>query len=108
MRSVIGGSVVGYRAPEVAYVGPGDVVASATVWWGLRAYSNATKGTNAIRVRRASDSSESDITTLSTGALDIASLNTFLSNTWGAVTKFYDKIGSNDQAQATPANQAPL
>lgn len=33
-----------------AYVGPGDVVSGAKAWYGLRAYSSATRGTKAVNV----------------------------------------------------------
>lgn len=66
------------QAPPVApYAGPGDVVSGFLVWGGLWAYGAATAGTKAIRVRRASDNAESDISTLSTGPLDTASALTF-------------------------------
>lgn len=63
----------------VSYQGPGDVVSGATAWYGLRAYNAAyATGTNkAINVRRASDNTTQDINILTTGALDIASANTF-------------------------------
>lgn len=89
-----------------AYVGPGDVVSGATAWYGLRAYSNATKGSNAIRIRRISDNSEQDFVTLSTGALDIASIATFLSATSGKIVSVYDQTGNgNTLTQATAGAQ---
>lgn len=63
------------------YAGPGDVVTTGWLaWWGLRGFSNAAAapGTQkAINVRRASDSSTTDIVILPTGALDIATLTAF-------------------------------
>lgn len=62
-----------------SYTGPGDIVTSATAWYGLRAYNAAyaTGSNKSINVRRASDNATSDIVILSSGALDIASANTF-------------------------------
>ena len=60
------------------YTGAGDVVSGATAWYGLRAYNSAYRGSKAINVRRASDNTTQDINVLAgTGALDIASANTF-------------------------------
>lgn len=87
------------------YVGPGDVVASATAWWGLRAYSLATVGTAAIRLRRDSDNTESDFNTLTNGTLDVASVTTFKGVANLFVTTLYDQIGVNHMIQATAAKQ---
>lgn len=54
------------------YVGPGDIVASATAWYGLRAYNAAyaAPGTNkAVNLRRASDNAACDFVIAATGAL---------------------------------------
>jgi hypothetical protein len=63
----------------VTYTGPGDLVSGATVWYGLRGYNAAyaTGSNNAVNVRRVSDNATQDIVILSSGALDIASANTF-------------------------------
>lgn len=63
----------------VTYTGPGDIVASATAWYGLRAYNAAyaTGSNKSINVRRASDNTTQDINILASGAVDIASANTF-------------------------------
>ncbi len=62
-----------------SYTGPGDVVSGATAWYGLRAYNAAyaTGSNKSINVRRASDNTTQDINILSSGALDIATANTF-------------------------------
>jgi hypothetical protein len=67
------------RASGGGYTGPGDIVASAKAWYGLRAYNAAyaTGSNNAINVRRASDNTTSNIVILTSGALDIATANTF-------------------------------
>jgi hypothetical protein len=69
------------NAPAASgYTGPGDVVSGATAWYGLRAYNAAyaTGSNNAINVRRASDNSTSNIVILSSGAVDVATYNTFV------------------------------
>jgi hypothetical protein len=66
-------------AATSTYTGPGDIVSGATAWYGLRAYNAAyaTGSNNAINVRRASDNSTENIVILATGALDIATANSF-------------------------------
>lgn len=91
-----------------AYVGPGDVVASATSWWGLRAYTLASVGTNAVNLRRDSDNATQDFVTVTGGGLDLVSINSFqtgagAANLW--VTKLYDQAGSNNLQQTTAVNQ---
>lgn len=88
----------------VAYTGPGDILSFAH-WYGFRAYSAATAGTKAIRVRGA-DTVESDINTLANGSLDAATLAAFIV-THGAstVVTIYDKVGTADLTNATAANQ---
>lgn len=81
----VGGASEFLRARPVpssapSYTGPGDVVASSVVWYGLRGYSGAyaAPGTGkAINIRRASDNATSDIVILTNGNLDIATANTF-------------------------------
>lgn len=89
-----------------AFSGPGDVVSGALSWYGLRAYSNATKGASLVRIRRVSDNAEQDFASLSTGALDRASIVTFLAATTGRFVTFYDQITTRHVTQATAANQA--
>ena len=55
-----------------AYTGPGDIVASATAWYGLRAYNAAivTTGTQAlVNLRRSSDNHTCDIIVMASGGL---------------------------------------
>jgi hypothetical protein len=88
------------------YAGPGNVVSAATAWYGLRAYSAATIGANAIRLIRASDSAQQDFVTLASGALDIASVTSFLAATTGKVVTLYDQTGNGkDVSQSTDANR---
>lgn len=78
---------------STAYVGPGDLVASALAWYGLRAYSLATAGNNCVDIVRASDSTTNTFTTLANGSVDLASITTFLASTTGKITKLYDQTG---------------
>jgi hypothetical protein len=89
------------------YQGPGDIVAGATGWWGLRAYSAAKAGTKAVRLRRDSDQIEQDFNTLANGSLDTASITTFKGAANLFVSKLYDQTGGSvgDLVQATTTNQ---
>lgn len=92
------------------YVGPGNVVPSALAWWGLRCYNNAKAGASqAINIRRASDSTTTDIGLTATCNLDVATATTFCASTTCFVTKVYDQTGNGRNiAQATAANQPQL
>jgi hypothetical protein len=98
------GCPAGFCSPKATggggYTGPGDIQAF-TFWCGFRAYSAATAGTKAIRVVRASDSTQTDINTLANGNLDAATLTTFLTATTGNVVICYDKAGTNDLGLST-------
>lgn len=86
--------------------GSGDVVSGALFWLGLRAYSNASIGTNAIRLRRDSDQSESDFATVTGGGLNLTGITSFKGSANLFVTKLYDQTGNgHDFAQTTAANQ---
>ena len=92
-----------------AYVGPGDVVAGADGWWGLRAYSAATEGNKAVNLRRSSDNATSDFNTLANGNLDVASIAAFMGAGNVFIATLYDQTGNgNDLSQATTANQPQL
>ena len=108
------------------YTGPGDVVASAVVWYGFRAYSSAVAsgGTQKVtNIRRSSDNHTCDLLIATTGGLgNTANCSTggdngqtaasfcASTNCWVATT--YDQSGGNncsgspcDLSQATAANQ---
>jgi hypothetical protein len=89
------------------YTGPGDI-ATFVAWYGFRAYSAAKCGTKCIRVVRASDSAQQDINSLATGALDAASLTSFLAATTGKLVTMYDQAGTNDLTQGTDANRPTI
>jgi len=63
-----------------------------------------------FQARRASDGKTQDIgVTAAGGSVDMATLNTFCSETTCSVSLLYDQSGNaNDLPQATPANQPPL
>jgi hypothetical protein len=91
---------------SAAYTGPGDISPGAKCWGGLRAYSAATAGTQAIRLRRDSDNLEQDFNTLSNGDLDVASITTFKGAANLFVTALYDKSGNGlNWTQPTVAAQ---
>src|SRR5262249_41826774 len=89
-----------------SYLGAGDVVSGATAWWGLRAYSAATIGTSAIRLRRDSDNAEQDFASVGGGNLDISSITSFQGGANVFVRQLYDQNGNaNDWGPETAANQ---
>jgi hypothetical protein len=94
-----------------SYIGPGDIVSGAGGWWGLRAYSQSTTGTKAIRLRRDSDNNESDFLTLTDGSgkLDMTAIQNFKGTANLFCVKLYDQSGNgHDFAQATGAFQPPF
>lgn len=101
--------LIGGGGPAAGYVGPGDVVTGATAWYGLRGYNAAvsTPGTtNAVKLRRASDNTTSNIVILASGDLDTATAATFCNATSCFVDTLYDQTGGGrDVVQATAANQ---
>lgn len=92
--------------PEPPYVGPGDVVSSATRWWGLRAYTLASVGANAVRLRRDSDNAEQDFATIAGGGLDTSAISSFKGAANLFIVKLYDQSGNGvDFIQTTAASQ---
>lgn len=81
------------------YQGPGDIVAGAQVWWGLRAYSAADRGNKLINICDASLGNCKDwfsdsttgklVATTLTGGTDCTAVNTCKIKIW------YDRSGSN-------------
>jgi hypothetical protein len=117
-----------YPLVAAAYVGPGDVVASAVVWHGLRAYSNALANAGASTTPVLDVRGDSTATTCTiflkgtgTGDLDLTTAGaggagnqcllgatTFctVTNTGCGVSKVYDQSGhATDATQGTAANQ---
>lgn len=92
-----------------SYLGPGDVVAGALGWWGLRAYSAAQVGSNAVRLRRDSDNVEQDFATIVGGGLSLAAIASFKGAANLFVRTWYDQTGNGfDLAQTTTAQQPAL
>jgi hypothetical protein len=95
---------------NVGYAGPGDLGISFIQWSGARAFSNAATFAKVIRLQRASDSTQEDINSLVTGALDYTTAQAFCTSTTCAFATAYDKIGTNcsgvcDLVQATSSAQ---
>lgn len=103
----------GRAAGASGYIGPGSVQAY-TAFWSLRAYNNTkcTGSIPALRLRRASDSTEQDVNILTSCELDIASATTFCAATTCFARTVYDQTSGNactsatcDIQWATAANQ---
>jgi hypothetical protein len=102
-----------------SYSGPMDAVTGQTisVCYALRGCSKSySTGSNpAITVRRASDSTTSNINVLSNGNLDVATFNTFCAATTCFLTEIFDQSGANgcsgapcNLTQATTVEQAQI
>lgn len=84
-----------------------DSYPGAQVAYSLRKLSSSYAG-DAIRVRRSSDNTESDIG-FSLGVLDTGSLISFVGQGNGYVTKWYDQSGNaNDAVQSTFSDQPQI
>jgi hypothetical protein len=83
-----------------------DTYTSAAAAYSLRKLRSAYTG-SAIRVRRSSDNTETDIGFSSTFALDTTSLSSFCSGTNGFVTTWYDQSGNGRNSTQTTAIQQP-
>lgn len=91
--SVLSGSYLKAQLVTSGYVGPGDIVAGATAWWGLRAYSAAAIGTSCVDIKSSAGPTQTFVT-LANGDLDMAGIATFLGANTGTVTKLYDQTGN--------------
>ena len=91
-----------------SFVGLLDTYPNAAAAYSVRKLRTAYTG-SAIRVRRSSDNTETDIGFTATGNLDTSSLTTFCSGTNGFVTTWYDQSGNaNNAVQTTAANQPQI
>lgn len=94
------------------YVGPGDIFSGAIGWWGLRGYSAAySTGLNpAIRVVDSGGANAQDILVLSNGALDVATLTSWIgTHGTASVTTIYDQTATGrNLTQATVANMPTI
>jgi Alpha-L-arabinofuranosidase B, catalytic len=107
---------------SASFTGPGDIVASATAFWGLRAYNAAYATSNGklVNVVRASDSHTCDLLAASTGGVGLTancssgadngqSATAFCNSTTCSVTEAYDQTGSgNNVTQSTGADQPTI
>ena len=92
--------------PTRVFAGLGDISGSAAGYWGLRAYTKASIGSNAIKLRRDSDNTTQTFVTVAGGGLDLASISTFKVAANLFVDTLFDQSGGgNNMAQATLANQ---
>ena len=95
-------------SPGSSYSGPGDIVSSATAWWGLRAYSLAKAGTKAAQICRTSDSACIDVYTLANGNFDTGYASAFCSGTTCRVAILYDQTGNGHDAVDSTGSQQPV
>lgn len=96
-------------SPSGPYVGPGDLNPGWLFFCGLRAYTNASIGSNAIRLRRESDNAEADFATIAGGGFDVTAITNWI-NAAGAATgfftKWYDQTGNGyDHSNANASQQ---
>lgn len=96
--------------PPATYAGACDVVSGCVSYWGLRAASVATRGSNAINLCNVLDAVCVDVASdASTGMVVIPTVG---GSSCAVVTctikSFYDPISGNTQTQATIANRATL
>jgi hypothetical protein len=105
-------------AASASYTGPGDVTSGALAWWGLRAYSSATRGTKAANVCNPSDVACADVSTdATTGNLVLTTIGGHDCTMDDCTVKtLYDKSGGTnctgsvvcDLTQATIGNRPLL
>lgn len=101
-----GGS--GPVAAGVGYSGPGDLESGALLFGGLRAYSQATAGSNAVRLRRDGLSpGEQDFTTLANGSLDVAAIAAFKGADNLFVRTLYDQTGQGRHFEQSNSTLQP-
>jgi len=89
-----------------SFVGLLDDYPNAAAAYSVRKLRTAYSG-SAIRVRRSSDNTESDIGFTALGNLDTTALTTFCSGTNGFVTTWYDQSGNARNATQTTASNQP-
>jgi len=108
--------LISQKISAVSYTGPGDIITTNTLaWWGLRAWSAATRGNAAANVCDSGDAHCVDaLTDATTGNLIVPSSNPNCGSSACTVKKLYDQTaggncgGSCDLVQATEANRPVL
>ena len=96
------GSSITYTPPLDAYATNLEAAFSVSRKL-LSSYAGA-----AIRIRRSSDNSESDIGFASSGWLDVAAANTFIGGGTGYIVTCYDQSGNGRDVTNTTAAQQPI
>lgn len=101
--------ITGYsNTISVTTLGLLDAYPGAAAAYSVRKLRNAYTG-SAIRVRRSSDNTESDIGFTATGNLDTTTLTSFCGAGNGFITTWYDQSGNGYNAtQTTAANQPQI
>lgn len=94
-----------FAPPPAAFQGAGNIVGSATGWWGLRAYTSASIGANAVRLRESGGNTEQDFATIAGGGLNLAAIATFKGANNLFVRTLYDQVGTKHAEQLTNADQ---
>jgi hypothetical protein len=103
-RARVGVRVVVGPSPSPSYLL--DTYGGAAAAYSLRKLSSTYSG-NAIRVRRSSDNTETNIGFDGSGNLDQAALTTFVGAGNGFVTTWYDQSGNGKNATNTTAIRQP-
>jgi len=94
-----------------SYAGPGDTVGSWLGWWGLRAFSAATKGTRLIKVCNSTGGTDTGCTDVSSNATS----GVIMPQTIGGIAcpganctiqTFYDQAGTHDVTQNSITSRA--
>lgn len=95
-------------AAAVSYTGPGDIVASATAWYGVRAYNAATRGATVMDVCNTTGGVEVACATFSsdatTGDLVVGTIGGLTCSGLGVactIKKLYDQTTGNNCTGAT-------
>jgi hypothetical protein len=98
-----------HAAAAAAYAGPGDLVSTGWACWsGLRAFTLASIGANAIDLRRDGGSPATQtFTTVAGGGLDIAGITTFKGANNLFVSKLWDQTGNGNHFVQTTAALQP-
>lgn len=92
--------------PSGAFQGAGDIVSGARAWYGLRAYTAASIGGNAVKLRESGGNTTQIFTTIAGGGLDLSAISSFKGANNLFVDTLYDQTGNGfNLTQATTANQ---
>jgi hypothetical protein len=93
----------------VAYVGPGDIVASAEAWWGLRGYTAAYAAGNGPCIAVVDTATglvgPTTINVTTAGALDVATIAGL--GYAVSVTKLYDQAGNSRHLSQSTLSKMP-